>query len=49
MSGDMAALIMGLAAVVVFIGYQIQRKVRRKKEKELLLAEFVPKEGHTDE
>lgn len=49
MSGDAAALLMGLAAVLIFIGYQFRRKAGRKREKEMFLAEFIPKEEHTDE
>ena len=43
MSADLAALLMGLAAILVFTGYRIRRKIRKKREKEILLAEFVPR------
>jgi len=49
MNGDIAALLMGAAAVLIFAGFQIRRKAARKREKEMLLAEFIPKEEHTDE
>ena len=49
MNGDLAALVMELAAAAVFAGFQIRRRARRKKEKEELLAEFGGVEEQTDE
>ena len=40
MNSDIAALVMGLAAAAVFIGYRIRRRARREKEKEEWLDTF---------
>jgi len=49
MNSDLAALVMGLAAAAVFIGFQIRRRAHREKEKEELLAEFGDMEEQADE
>lgn len=49
MNSDLAALVMGLAAAAVFIGFQIRRRAHREKEKEELLAEFGGMEEQADE
>ena len=49
MNSDIAALVMGLAAAAVFIGFQIRRRARREKEKEELLAEFGDMEEQANE
>ena len=49
MNSDLAALVMGLAAAAVFIGFQIRRRAHREKEKEELLAEFRGMEEQADE
>ena len=49
MNGDLAALLMGLAAVFLLIGYRLRKKNRREQERELLLSEFLPEKERTDE
>ena len=44
MNMDLAAAMMGLAALVIFLGYSILRKRRRRTEKEEILAEYTCRE-----
>ena len=49
MNSELAAMLMGLAAVLLLIGYRIRGKKEWERERERLLAEFQAEEEHTGE
>ena len=49
MNSDLAAFFMGLAAVLLLIGYRLRKKNRREQERKLLMSEFLSEKERTDE
>ena len=49
MNSDIAAFLMGLAAVLLLIGYRLLKKSRREQERKMLMSEFLSEKEQADE